>query len=105
MSEDVELSTLAADYLAIQRSIKDLESKGQRLRDVMAERLNVSTVTVPTVWDVGSAKITWVRGRESSKLDRGVLARLGVTADLLDKATVTTTGRPSIRVEAPDENL
>lgn len=95
-----DAATIAADYLANKAKRDALDKESDTLREELAGVLAANTVTQPTTWEVGPAKVTWVKGREKQSLDRGKLVRLGVTADILDKATVKSVGRPSIRIEA-----
>jgi len=98
-----ELPNIATEYLSNKKTIAELESKNEILRQELSDRLNAHAVTQPTVWNMGAAKVTWVKGSERKTLDRGKLVRLGVTADILEKATVTSVSKSTIRVEAVDE--
>ena len=98
-----ELPNIAAEYLSNKKTITELEGKNEALRQQLSDRLNAHTVTQPTVWEMGAAKVTWVKGSVRTSLDRGKLVRLGVTADVLEKATVVSTGKSSIRIEAVGE--
>ena len=100
---DRDAATVAAEYLDAAAQIEALEQQQATLKDELTVKLSAHTVTGPTVWELGKAKVTWVKGRESSKLDRGKLVRLGVTADVLDKATVTNVGKPGIRIEGASD--
>lgn len=99
-SVDREATVIAADFLANKAKKDVLEAESDKLREELVSVLAANTVTQPTVWEVGQARVTWVRGREKQSLDRGKLVRLGVTSDILDKATVKSVGRPSIRIES-----
>ena len=98
----IELPDIAAEYLSNKKTIAELEDKNEVLRQQLSDRLNAHTVTQPTVWEMGGAKVTWVKGSERKTLVRGRLVRLGITTDVLEKATVVTTGKSTIRVEAND---
>lgn len=91
-------------YLALQEKASQLESEKRILRDQIRAGLG-STLQEPgeSVVYGGVGKIEVVKGRTTTKLDRGKLVRSGVTAAILDGATTTKTGEPSLRITAPKE--
>ena len=49
-------------------------------------------------------QVEWVKGRESSKLDRAKLVLAGVTKEQIDSATVSSTGKPHLRIGSVSDN-
>lgn len=92
----------ANEILAVKREIESLDALHDTLRDELKTILVQLGVTPDESqsWEYEQAKVTWVKGRTTSKLDRKLLALAGVDAAVIDNATVTSVGEPSVRVEA-----
>lgn len=93
---------LAKEYLEISEVVKTLETRQSEIREELKGLLRFAEVTDPKTWPLGPAVAVWVKGRVSKILDRSKLVQLGVTAAVLDAATVTTVGGPSLRITAAE---
>lgn len=90
-------------YLELQREIGELEQRKKLLRDQIHSELHVESADPGMTWEYRGGKAELCKGRTTIKLDRKKLVLQGVTAEVLDRATSTTTGTPSLRITAPKE--
>lgn len=103
---DKQAATLAAadavgTYMGLKAQIDALEERKAAVRETIEQLL---TGEPGETWEFpGLATVTVVKGRVSEKLDRAKLARAGISADVLDEATVRTEGKPSLRITEPEE--
>jgi len=86
-----------ADYVELQAEANEIDSKKKLLRDKILGQLGPDSEP-GTTWSYSGAKVEICKGRVSKKIDRKKLVLAGITKDVLDKATVTTTGNPSLRI-------
>lgn len=92
-------------YLALKAQIAGLEAEADVAKAAACEALETASEAPGKTWDFpGLGEVQIVKGRLTEKLDRAVLARAGVDPALLDKATVRTEGKPSVRITAAKEN-
>lgn len=109
MSRQVVLATVltkvakdhVAEYLRLQREIATLKTRSEEVRTTIVEALSPDGAAPGKVWTFeGVGTVSVVKGRASETLDRAKLARAGVSAEVLDAATVRTEGKPSMRINA-----
>lgn len=112
MTTDEAPNRLGSDVTARLKAYARLRHESEELaKRVDEERQAISKLlwhgeAPGTSWKfAGIATVSVVNGRSSEKLDRAVLARAGVSAELLDEATVRTGGKPVLRimVAAPEQ--
>lgn len=90
-------------YVAIKQQMDGLATELAGAREALLAVLFPEGPVAGAVFEFeGLGTVTGVKGRVSTELDRAVLARGGVDPALLDKATVTKTGKPSVRIEVDD---
>jgi hypothetical protein len=87
-----------SEYIEIIHHIKELEDKKRLLRDELSAQLHTASELPGRKWDFPEAVVEIVKGRTTQKLDRTKLVRQGVTAKILDSATVSNIGLPSLRI-------
>lgn len=90
-------------YLELQAEASDIEAKKKLLRDKILGQVGPDS-EAGSVWHYGGAKLEMCKGRISKKLDRKQLVLAGITKDVLDDATVTTEGNPSLRITVDRDN-
>lgn len=108
MSEEVDIGSLAFEYLAIAAQIEDLESQQKVLKDQIT---GAFPVTEETLKFEGSVKVQWVKGRRTEKVDpkaakRGLIlagVEASVVEQAFEKATTVTTGNPYLRISDKEE--
>lgn len=90
-------------YVALKAQIGELESQAAEAKDAAIAALQADGAPAGKTWQFpGVATVQVVKGRVTERLDRAILARFGVSAEILDKATIRTEGAPSIRITAED---
>lgn len=100
---DVDMQTVVghvAEYRQLHEQIKGLEAQAEEAREAVCELLNTAGAVVGAQWKfppIGVVKVA--KGRVTEKLDRAALARAGVSAEVLDAATVRTEAKPTVRIE------
>lgn len=88
-------------YLALKAQIADLEADAGEARQATIEALDALAKPPGTEWVYeGLGTVQVVKGRTTEKLDRTRLVRAGVSAEVLDAATVKTEGAPSVRISS-----
>jgi hypothetical protein len=104
MSEEEVLQAAVepvAAYVALKARIAGLEAQADDAKAAVIEALRPDGAAPGKVWTFpGLATVAVVKGRVSERLDRAVLARAGVAAEVLDAATVRTEGAPTLRISA-----
>ena len=88
------------EYLDLATQIDDLKKKQSALKEEIAAELGVLSDPKPgQKWTYnGLGKVEVCKGRTTTRLDRKKLVLAGVTAEVLDKATVSSTAAPSLRI-------
>lgn len=102
VADKAQATEAAVDYVATYLALKDkigrLEAEAAEAREAVGLLLRGKP---GTVWEFpGLGQVAVVKGRVSEKLDRAKLARAGVSAEVLDAATIRTEGEPSLRISA-----
>ena len=96
----MEPKELVAKYLSVQQLIGELKNQSDNLKAELAAAVGLSTAEQGSTWEYkGVGRAVRIKGRTSKKLDRTALVLQGVTKEVLDKATVTTVGEPTLRIE------
>ena len=99
-----EIQALAEDYLDLQDTIRELESRCKTIKDQLQGAL--PGIPNTTEWVFGKARISMVKGRRTEKTDvkkvRVGLMLEGVDATLVDRvfsqATSVSEGTPHLRI-------
>jgi hypothetical protein len=94
------IEALATDYLDLKETIAVLEEQAKAIREHIQVLMDTDTDPPPT-WTYSEVEVVRVKGRVMKKLDRKELVKLGVSGAVLDAATKTTTGQPTIRIQRP----
>ena len=89
------IETKALEYLALQSNIERLEIEAGRVKDEIKTLVAESGVPVHKF---EACTVTTVKGRVTEKLDRGKLVAQGVSAEVLEKATVRIEFVPYLRI-------
>ncbi len=104
-SEYTYLEENEFDEMAQRRHLLSSEIKE---RDVELKALNLEMAMMLTVADAAKVQcdnltVSLVEGRVSKKLDKHKLIEFGVSAAVIEKATVESKGNPYIKVTAKKE--
>lgn len=97
--ESNDPSVLAAGYLGLSDTIKNLEAQAQAIRDKLKGML-LGEATAPPEggWIYGPVTVQLVKGSERTTLNRKKLVAQGVTLEQLEKSIDITVIAPTIRV-------
>lgn len=92
-------AVLAAGYLGLSDTIKNLEAQAQAIRDKLKGML-LGEATAPPEggWVYGPVTVQLVKGSERTTLNRKKLVAQGVTLEQLEKGIDITVIAPTIRV-------
>lgn len=100
---DSKAAALAQEYLDIQQTMDLLDTRASEVREELKGLLKFAEVHEPKTWELGKARVVWVKGRTTEKLDKAKLVQAGVTAAQLSAATTRAVGQPSMRIVPADD--
>ena len=94
----MDAETLATEYLEMKRQAAALEAAMKVKREEVAAALKGLVDNPGEAFETERVYAVLVKGRETKKLDRRELVKLGVSGAVLDAATKVTMGRPYLQI-------
>lgn len=90
-----------ATYVDLKKRIAALEIEADAARDEVKAVLGTADAPVGKTWTFpGIGSVLIAKGQTRSTIDPKRLAKAGVAKEVIDAATVTTEGAPSVRIAA-----
>lgn len=92
-------------YVAIKKQIAKLEIEADAARDEVKAVLRTDDAPVGKSWEFpGIGSVLIAKGRVTTRIDPTRLAKAGVAKEVIEAATITTEGQPSVRIAADLED-